>query len=386
MHVNPHIRFLSPLIMLLVSAVVCSGSGYGQAGAPIIAGQRVKFHSSILNEDRMLWIHTPDTTITSTMYCPVIYLMDGDSYFLQTSSIVQFLSGNNRMPDMIVVGILNTNRNRDLTPQPADTSVLGSGGADKLLQCIHDEIIPYVDAHYHTAPFRVLIGHSFGGIFALNALLTSPEIFESYIIISPSLWWGKDTMVSETRAFLRNHPKLRGFVYETIGDEGPRMVTPSLQLKDVVEANRGEGLEWKFKLMETEDHGTIVLKSIYDGLESIFSPWRIRGDLVALGMSGIEGHFKELSDKYGYQVEIPELLVNNFGYQYLGQNKVDEAIAVFTWNVQHYPQSWNVYDSLGEALAKKGATKAAIENYGKSVAMNPDNTNGIQFLKKLKGN
>ncbi len=315
----------------------------------------------------------------------MIYLLDGDSYFLSTSGTMQFLSNNNKMPAMIVVGILNTNRTRDLTPLPTDTASTGSGGADRFLQCLTGEIMPYVESHYHTAPFRVLIGHSYGGIFALNAFLKEPEKFNAYIIISPSLWWGHDTLVAQTRTFLKSAPKLRTFVYETIGDEGPRMVTPSLELKNVVPANRIDGLDWTIRLMENEDHGTIVLRTIYDGLESIFSPYRMRGDLMAAGMDGIERHFSKLSERYGYDIQVPEQLVNNLGYQYLFQNKVDEAIAVFQWNVEHYPQSWNVFDSLGEALAKKGDTKAAIENYEKSIAMNPDNTNGKQFLKKLKG-
>ena len=234
------------------------------------------------------------------------------------------------------------------------------------------------------APFRVLIGHSLSGIFALNAFLTRPEIFNSYVVINPSHWWGKDTLVAETRTFLKDHVKLRAFIYETIGDEGPRMVTPSLQLKNITEGTKPEGLEWKIRLMESENHGSIVLKSIYEGLEFIFAPWRIRENLVAIGMPGIERHFAELSQRYGYDVEIPQQLINNSGYQCFFQNRVDEAIEVFTWNVQHHPGSWNVYDSLGEAYAKKGDTKAAIANYEKSVVMNPDNTNGVQILKKLK--
>ncbi len=373
------------IALILLAVLFLPHPDPAQTSGPIVAGQRVTLHSVIMNEDRTLWIYTPDTTLTSSGRYPVIYLLDGNSHFLQTSGIVQFLTNNNRMPAMIVVGILNTNRNRDLTPLPADTATPGSGGADRFLRCITGEIMPYIESHYRTAPFRVLIGHSFGGIFALNAFLKQPEKFNAYLIISPSLWWGHDTLVAQTRVLLKTGPTLRSFIYETVGNEGPRMVTPSLDLKNVVEANRIDGLEWTIRLMETEDHGSIVLKTIYDGLESIFSPWRMRGDMMAAGLPGIERHFSELSERYGYNVQIPEQLINSFGYQYLFQNKVDEAIAVFKWNVDHYPGSWNVYDSLGEAFAKKGDTKAAIENYEKSVAMNPGNTNGKQILKRLKG-
>ena len=377
------LRLTFVLLVSVAMSIVVRPPVRAQDTEPIVAGQKVTLHSRIMNEDRRLWIFNPDSA--SSVQTPVIYLLDGDSYFLQTTGIVQFLSNNGKMPAMIVVGILNTNRTRDLTPLPPDTSLPGSGGADKLLQCLTDEIIPYIDSHYRTAPYRILVGHSFGGIFAVNAFLRRPEAFNSYIVISPSLWWGSDTLVKETRTFLRSHPKVQSSIYATIGDEGPRMVTPSLQLKDVFEANRLEGLTYKFKLMDEEDHGTIVLKTIYDGLEVLFDGWRVRGDLAALGMPGLEHHYRQLSEKYGYDVPIPESTVNNLGYQYLAMNRVDDAVEVLRWNVHHYPKSWNVYDSLGEALAKKGATEEAIENYERSISINPGNSNGLTMLKKLKG-
>ena len=374
------------LFGVLILAIASCIPGLAQEGGPIVIGQRVKWHSNIMNEDRMLWIYTPDTSLASSTRYPVIYLLDGDGHFLHAAGIVQFLSSNNRMPQMMIVGIANTNRTRDLTPLPADTALPGSGGADMFLRSIKEELIPYVDSHYNTSPYRLLIGHSFGGLFALNALLKRPDLFNSYIIISPSLWWGSDTLVNQVLGFLKNPTKGKTFVYETVGNEGPRMVTPALRLKEVIDNRPADGLEWKIKLMDAEDHGSIVHRSIYDGMEYIFSPWRFRGDLVAAGMSGLERHFKELSERYGYQIDVPELLVNSLGYQYLFQNKLQEAIEVFKWNVKHYPNSWNVYDSLGEAYAKKGETKLAIQNYEQSVAMNPGNTNGIQVLKKLKAN
>ena len=79
-----------------------------------------------------------------------------------------------------------------------------------------------------------------------------------------------------------------------------------------------------------------------------------------------------------------ENLLNNFGYDLLHANKIKDAIAIFKLNVEEYPEAWNVYDSLGEAYMENGENELAIENYQKSVDLNPDNTNGIAVLKKLK--
>jgi CubicO group peptidase (beta-lactamase class C family) len=76
--------------------------------------------------------------------------------------------------------------------------------------------------------------------------------------------------------------------------------------------------------------------------------------------------------------------LNELGYALMGENKLDDAIKVFQLNVQEYPQGWNCYDSLGEAYMKAGQKELAIQNYEKSVELNPQNTNGVEMLKKLR--
>lgn len=82
---------------------------------------------------------------------------------------------------------------------------------------------------------------------------------------------------------------------------------------------------------------------------------------------------------------VSEERLNSLGYSLLRQKKLAEAIAVFKLNVEFYPGSWNVYDSLGEAYLLNGDKELAMTNYRKSVEMNPKNDNGIQVLKKLEG-
>ena len=80
-----------------------------------------------------------------------------------------------------------------------------------------------------------------------------------------------------------------------------------------------------------------------------------------------------------------ERSVNSAGYALMADGKVKEAIELFKVNVQLYPQSWNVYDSLGEAYANAGETALAIQNYEKSLQLNPKNEAGTAALAKLKG-
>jgi len=78
--------------------------------------------------------------------------------------------------------------------------------------------------------------------------------------------------------------------------------------------------------------------------------------------------------------------INSIGYAYLGMDKVDSAIVVFKFNIDEFPESFNVYDSFGEAYMIKGDTGLAILNYEKSLQLNPENTNAIKMLERMRSN
>jgi uncharacterized protein len=84
-------------------------------------------------------------------------------------------------------------------------------------------------------------------------------------------------------------------------------------------------------------------------------------------MPGIEQHYRDLSQRYGYTIPVPENEINSFGYRLMGENKFDEAIAVLKHNVELYPGSANVYDSLAEAYEDVGKFDLAVEELQKAV-------------------
>ena len=97
---------------------------------------------------------------------------------------------------MIVVAIPNTDRGRDLTPTEVqvdffsgDSIQFDNGGGGLFLDFIEQELIPYIDDNYPTQPYRTFVGHSFGGLSVINALVSKPDMFNNYIAIDPSLWW-----------------------------------------------------------------------------------------------------------------------------------------------------------------------------------------------------
>lgn len=98
-------------------------------------------------------------------------------------------------------------------------------------------------------------------------------------------------------------------------------------------------------------------------------------------LAGRELYLKLKADE-NYTLNENEM--NAIGYRLLQKGKVEEAIEVFTINLEEFPDSWNVYDSLGEAYMADRKKDLSIKNYKKSIEMNPENTNGIKMLKKLE--
>jgi len=101
------------------------------------------------------------------------------------------------------------------------------------------------------------------------------------------------------------------------------------------------------------------------------------------GAAAAVARYRELAAAGDPEVFFDEAEFNQLGYRLLGENRVDDAIAVFELNVERYPGSWNVYDSLGEACAVKGDRERAVELYRRSIELNPGNTNGVQALERL---
>jgi tetratricopeptide (TPR) repeat protein len=121
--------------------------------------------------------------------------------------------------------------------------------------------------------------------------------------------------------------------------------------------------------MLDDDHGSGPHLSIYNGLLFIYDGWKLDADMYQEGLTAMDKHYKNLSKKYGYEITTPEYTINLLGYNYLVNEDFESAISVFQENVNRFPNSANVYDSLGEAYEKSGQLDKAETNYAKSVAI-----------------
>lgn len=386
--------FLTVCLSLLSVIVMAQ-----KADNRIMIGIIDTIQSKILNEKRTLLIYVPDGSKNERF--PVLYILDGESHFHSAVGIVKQMAGV--IPDMIIVGIANTMRDRDLTP----TAVNGknsSGGGENFLAFIQKELIPYVDSKYPAAPYRVFSGHSLGGLTVMNAFFNHNSLFNAYIAIDPSLWWDSQHWIKKYEDDLPNRSFNNKSLFVAIAnnippgldtisvmnDKSEMSLIPRSLLPFVADLRKAHpaGLRWASKFYPNERHGTVELNAEYDALRYLFDYYQFRtsqfdGHPELNADSVLTVHYKNISAHFGYQVKPTEDVVNNLAYGIWGVN-ARQAFQLFKHNIEEHPQSSNAFDSLGDFYAGTGDKQKAIEAYTQSLKLR-ETVDTRRKLEELKG-
>lgn len=236
--------------------------------SPINTGYAFIFNSVILNEKRTIFIHLPYGNKMEQKSYPVLYLFDAEINYKPVCGVVDILSRWGTIPELIVVGLPNTYRMRDLTPIRDRKFNIGGSG-DNFLRFLKEELIPYIDNYFHTQSFRILEGHSISGMFTIYAFTTDTTLFDAYIAVSPSMYWDEQIMLSKVEDFLIYNPELKKQLYITLANEPEFMLVR--ETISIIKKEAPVTLSWKFKQDPTERHEIAPLRSTYDGLRFIFS-------------------------------------------------------------------------------------------------------------------
>lgn len=349
--------------------------------------QKVSLFSKILNEDRILYIQVPkdDPAHPDNKY-PVLYLLDGESHFDMLAQYCNYLSrwDVNAIPEMIVVGIANTNRVRDLTPThsifdyrgrpdtSANSRLLPSGGNEAFLQFIKEELMPYVETHYKTQPFKIFAGHSFGGITTINCLLTHPGFFNAYISVSPSFWWDREYLLQLAEQRLKKGETLNKIIFYSDASEGlddsSTFHTNLLRFDSLLRTRNLTGLDHQYRYYPGEIHMTEPIIAYYEALRYIYSDWLVPPqDPKKVNAIVLMEHYHRLSRRYGYTILPNEGNIDDWATWLLkdpGTKK--NGISLLEMNVSNYPLSAHALTSLGKAYEMNGDRKRADECYRKA--------------------
>lgn len=242
---------------------------------PLTIGEIRILKSKILNEDRTLNIYLPQKFNKAQSY-PVIYLLDGsmNEDFIHVTGLVQFFNQMYAMPETIVVGIANIDRKKDFTfhtdLKNLQQDYPTTGHSDQFISFLEKELKPYIEKQFKTSD-TYLFGQSLGGLLATEILLKKPDMFNNYFIISPSLWWDDESLLKSANQWLTKIPDTRKFIYISVGKgEHPVMVKDAEDLYEVLKKSGKKNWRVEYKMMETDNHATILHRSLYEGLVKLF--------------------------------------------------------------------------------------------------------------------
>lgn len=286
-------NFLLTLLLFIISA-----SLFGQKFEPKkrLLEADTSITSKIMGKDYQLYISFPKGYSTKdTIKYPVLFVLDGKSSFPVFKSVRESMDIDKELDSLIIVGIgsgldpvsSSINRTNDYTPS-LDTifdrqyerdgakqynldynSVKGkiqSGGAEKFLQCITTEIIPYIDTHYKTTNDRGITGFSFGGLFTAWCFINTKGIFNKFGINSPSLWWNSEDILKQAEVmFTKNKtwkiPPTKVFI--SVGQkEESKMVSGMEKFSKLLEAKRYKNISVTTHQFQGETHNSAISPSL----------------------------------------------------------------------------------------------------------------------------
>ncbi len=388
---NLHRMQLSLFLLTLVSQEI-----FSQADSrSITIGERVSLDSEVLGESRELWIATParhavmESVSPIADGYPVLYLLDGDSNFQHTSAVAQFLAEANRIPPMIVVGILNTDRGRDLTPRSSSlddhANFPSHGGAARFQEFLADELFPFMRNNYETHPFRILVGHSLGGLFAIHTLTTRPELFDAYIAISPSLQWSDQGLVDQAADYFEDLVELPVDVFITHANEGGQSLAAIRRLTAILGESAPRDFRWDFRQFPEEHHGSVPLRSTYYGLEAVFEGWSFENGLEIYDIGGIDAVRRLYADgarRFGFERSLSSLLVIQMASELIQLGRLDDAAQLLTVDLGAPPPSYFL-NLLADGYLELGDSPRAREMLTLSLSNNPADQASRRRLEEL---
>lgn len=231
-------------------------------------------NSAILHEDRRIIVHVPSSYDTSGKSYPVLYLLDGtEAFLLEMIAVTNRLHNDGNAPEMIIVAIENTNRDRDMMPVAAK-DYPGPPRAEAFLGFLEKELIPDIEKSYRTAQPRILQGKSLSGLFTVYALLARPTAFNAYVACSAG-WFAENNeyfLAMSARAFqkVESFANRRVFMANSLRDQyDPDQVIhrQMIEFSELVKEKLGGGISYRYKTYQDYPH--VPFPCLYDGLRFV---------------------------------------------------------------------------------------------------------------------
>ncbi|MBW1296307.1 alpha/beta hydrolase-fold protein [Aquimarina litoralis] len=382
-----------------------------------LLGEKHIFNSEILNEKREISIYLPENYQDTEIHYPVLYIIDGQRYFLNGILYQNTLKWQEKTPDFIVVGINSNNRKRRKLFFDESTKFIGF---------LESELIPYIDKNYRTSPKRYFFGWEMAGGLAVEILAKPENIFSAYFISSP-------THITETRLNALKEKLITDsnpaeFIYFTVSPSEDWAFESIEKFKKVLTENLSDKVRWEYQLLKDENHHSTPTLTIHKGLNTYFNDYpylrfKTLKDFAAYGgISRLKDHYQKRGEKYNisqdihkstkhflllqsmkeddyksfdffmkefegyYKSKTRDLWFNRYAQFYLKHENPNQAIEILKVGLDKFQNSSIILGSLGDAFVKKGDKMKAKEYYKKALEFvsNNDHKNMEVYKSKLE--
>ena len=248
-----------------------------QDETPIIIGTQYMLQSDVLGDVREINVWLPAGYEEGREIGGTVYLLDGalDQDFQHIAGLAQLGALSWTFEPLIIVGVETKDRQHELTTYPTDARFQHgfpqAGGAEDFRAFLRDEVQPFIEARYRTGPRSVLAGESLAGLFVVDTFLGSPDAFDDYIAVSPSLWWDGGNLAASSRAQLDLHAPSERRLFLALADEGDMMKFGMDMLRAALADIPESFVDYAFHdFSATETHATILHPAMLKAFRSLF--------------------------------------------------------------------------------------------------------------------
>lgn len=394
---------------VLVAVLTLAGTAVTTGGAPVerpglASDERRTIRSEALSEDRAFVVALPrsyhDRGNEARDY-PVLFVLDAEWHFRSVSAVVDHMSSEGDViPEMIVVGVYaQGHRARDMTPTYSLVGSTGvekrhleeSGGADAFLTFLRHELIPEIDRQYRTRPYRVLAGHSLGGLFAVHTLTRAPEAFGAYLAIDPSLWWDDEVMVGRAReAFDRANLDHTALFLARANTRAPGLPDWEThfdaigRFAELVASRAPAGLRYADRTFDEDGHASVPLPAVQAGLRHVFDGYWISDAELIGEPRAVLARYRALSERVGTDLRPREEMVQRVAGWLVESGDADAALDLLKLNVWLHPSSFLATRRLAEMLAGRGESESAARHFERALVLEPGDPRALEGLRAAR--
>jgi len=325
-------------------------------GTPISLGDNYTISSKILNQERELQIYLPDSYTSSEQNYPVLYILDGQWYFSSGVSVQKALRTPDAIPEMIVVGIKNSNPLR---------RTLFSDDSNKFTSFLKNEVISFIDSNYRTTQERVIFGWEAGAYYISEMILKEKDLFSGAIITDGG--YASEDIV---KGF--NSDK-EIYLYMANSRKDIFNISNSDSFNDLLKKNNPKNLRWKYELFNDEVHETLPHLAMYKGIRYYYHNYSslifetIETYVNAGGIPYLKSYFKEKAKRFGGDDEI--------------DNSTKNLLIWLAWNRNNFEYFNFFMTEFSDVLATKRYASAYWQNrFGQFYLKHQDYNNAIKYF------